>query len=213
MSKTAIDTRPLLLPDNPCIWDFKSDHAPREDRNPTRIMPPELKIFMPDDHPTVQGRMKKLAERKKGWRFSEITSRVWRDWEWEAMDARSAKLRFVSTYLDGEIEDICGTDIYYHADGELDLTTPRSEVVMEHDGKRYDCVITVYLSPYGVGGHPRYASLVTLKEEEEFLKTALDLSPRTIKLINPDDWQQDGGSVDLLWAYGEWAGVWKSQNV
>jgi len=35
------------------------------------------------------------------------------------------------------------------------------------------------------------------------LRTALDLRPRTIKLVNPDDWQQDGGSVDLLWAYGE----------
>ena len=204
MSKTATDTRPLLLPDCPAIvWGGASDHTPREDRNPTRIMPPELKILMPDDHREVVSRMKRLAKRKKGWKPSEITSRVRRDWEWEAMDARRAKLGFMTTYLDGEIEDICGTDIHYHADGELDFTTPRSEVVVEHDGKRHDCVMIVYASPYGAGGRPRYASLVVLKEREEFLRTALDLRPRTIKLVNPDDWQQDGGSVDLLWAYGE----------
>jgi len=166
-------------------------------------MPPEVEILMPDDHREVVDRMKKLAKRKKGWRLSEITSRVWRGWEWEAMDARRTKLSYVTTYLDEGIEDICGTDIYYHADGELDLTTPRSEVVVEHNGYRHDCVIVVYLSPYGGGGRPRYASLVVLKEKVEFLRTALDLRPRTIKLVNPDDWQQDGGSVDLLWAYGE----------
>ena len=204
MSKTTTDTRPLLLPDCPAVvWGGASDHTPREDRNPTKIMPPEVEILMPDDHREVVDRMKKLAKRKKGWRLSEITSRVWRGWEWEAMDARRTKLSFVTTYLDEGIEDICGTDIYYHADGELDLTTPISEVVVEHNGKRHDCAIVVYLSPYGGGGRPRYASLVVLKEKVEFLRTALDLRPRTIKLVNPDDWQQDGGSVDLLWAYGE----------
>ena len=203
MSKTATDTRPLLLPDSPCIWDFKSDHAPREDRNPTRIMPPELEILMPDDHPEVVYRMKELAKKKQWWKPSEITPCIERGFRFDEHSARKTKLGFVTTYLDGEIMDICGTDIYYHADGELDLTSGRHKVVVEHEGKRHDCVLIVYLSPTGGGGRPRYASLVVLKEREEFLRTALDLRPRTIKLVNPDDWQQDGGSVDLLWAYGE----------
>ena len=204
MSKTTTDTRPLLLPDCPAlVWGGKSDHTPRKDRNPTRIMSPELEILMPDDHPEVVYRMKELAKKKRWWKPSEMTPDLERGFRFDEHSARRAKLGFMTTYLDGEIEDICGTDIYYHADGELDFTTPRSEVVVEHDGKRHDCVMIVYASPYGAGGRPRYASLVTLKEEEEFLKTALDLRPRTIKLVNPDDWQQDGGSVDLLWAYGE----------
>ena len=192
MSKTTTDTRPLLLPDNPCIWDFKSDHAPREDRNPTRIMPPELKILLPKDHPSVIDEMEDLEKRKRRGKLSKITSRVWEDWEWrERSIRRCGVLDFVATYLHNEIQDICGTDIYHHADGELDLTLGMHKVIVEHNGKRYDCAILVYLSPEGGGGRPQYRSLVVLEDRADDLWRFLDLRPRTFEL-------QDGGSVDLL---------------
>ena len=192
MKPTTIkESRPVLRP--------YGDEDYFVDRTLIHKKPPALNLILPMDHPNViywlkekhefmlrviqKGKEKNLPHDlgyDKDWATSHIDQLGYR---------RNREIRpHVWSYLHGELWNITIDDRFDHIAGELDQSSlGRHEVIVEHKGKRYDCIMFVYLDLE----YLTYWSLTCLKDEADKLWDQLNLSPRTFEL-------QGGGHVDLL---------------
>lgn len=192
MTPTTIEeSRPVLRP-------YGDEDYP-VDRTLTHKEPPALDLILPMDHPTVIYWLKqehefmlRVIQKGKDQNLSHDLGYD-KDWATSHIDQLGSRRErhlnsHVWSYLHGELWRITIDDRYDHIAGELDQSSlGRHEVIVEHKGKRYDCIMFVYLD----WEHLTYWSLTCLKDEADKVWNQLNLRPRTFEL-------RDGGHVDLL---------------